>query len=86
MNFFFIVFVFVTFSVLIYSIGKLDLSFYVNELILLIAFSMIEYFQIVPKGNIINNTAVNVVILDNEIVITTAPFKVLFLIATFNYR
>jgi hypothetical protein len=38
----------------------------------------IEYFQIIPKGNIINSTVVNVKILGDEITLITPPVKILF--------
>ena len=71
---------FIVGSLLVYSIGKtLDLLFYVSELIMLVCLTLLLYSRVISKGNIINNTALNIVLLDNEIVIITAPFDFLFL-------
>jgi len=78
-NFFFTLFLFIIGSALEYSLGKtFDFSFYVTELMLFCIFTCMLYFQIIPKGKVINNTAVTVTMLKDELIVTTAPIKVLF--------
>ena len=79
-NFFYTLFIFLAFSFILYLRNNkhLDIVFFVCEFVLLISLLLIEYTQIVVKGEAINKTAVEVRIDDENISITTAAFRVLF--------
>lgn len=79
-NVFFVNFIFLSFSVIMYFKGGkvLDLLYLLCEFIFLGVLGYIQYYQTVPNGEIVNNTAIEVEILNEEIIVKTSPFKVLF--------
>lgn len=78
-NFLYSLFIFILFVLLLYEKNKsFDVVFFVCVLLLFVSLAFIQYSQIVMKGAIVNKTAMEVQINDDEIIIKTIPFKVLF--------
>jgi len=76
-NYIFLI-IFIVGSFLLYSVGNLEMSFYVSDILTAATLLIIIYSQTVPKGKVINNTATFVEISNDEITIETLPIKVLF--------
>ena len=78
-HFFFMIVAVMAGSVKIYYIdGRIDPLFIFAELLLLGLCTFFEYDQVVKPGKIVSRTALSVIISDEEIIIGTIPFKVLF--------
>lgn len=80
-NFCFAVFLFLASPFLLcYTSHSFDISFWVSELIIFLALGFIQYRQIGSKTTLISKTAIEVSSIENELFVSTAPVKVLFLI------
>ena len=79
-NFFFSMIIGIGFSFLIYfNVGKNALMPYcIGEVIIFISMGLIQYGQIVPKGNVIAKTANEVTVTESELIVKTMPFSVFF--------
>ncbi|MCX2576374.1 hypothetical protein [Pedobacter sandarakinus] len=72
--------IFILMSFMIFYSTKfvLDLKYILAEIIFISAIAYFQYSQIVPNGNIINNTVIEIRFEDEKFFIKTSSFKVLF--------
>jgi len=78
-NFFVTLFIFFGASFLLYETDKnLDLEFVFFEVIMLVGLFAFDRFQTVTIGRNISKTAVEINFIDDNVVVKTADFKVLF--------
>lgn len=79
-NFFINVLIIIGFSLLMYySLNRiLDSVFYISEALLILIIGIIDRSKSVSTGLIASKTAVEISVFEEEIIVKTAPFKVLF--------
>ncbi|WP_158797322.1 hypothetical protein [Pedobacter sp. L105] len=77
-NVFFGILMFLLGSILVFVVQAKSLNFIyiLCDSIFLITIGYIQYYQIVPVGLTINDTAIEVEILEEYIIVKTSPFKV----------
>jgi hypothetical protein len=79
-NFIFAVFVVLAYSVKMNKVAPIGLLYVFSELLLILVLAFFQYDQIIKPGRMVNKTAARVTLLQEEIIVETFPFKVLFLI------
>jgi hypothetical protein len=62
-----------------YSLDKiLDSAFYISEVLLILIIAIIDRAKAVLVGSVVIKTAIEIDVTENEIIVKTAPYKVLF--------